>query len=118
METFVHCRACGQPLHAQAGACPYCGAPQQLPAVAVLRPAGSPALAVVSCVVDGVLVLLAVLPDGAPSDRDELVGGFGLALTAIVCGVLSIYHQKPGRIAAVVGLGAVGIGLPICIANL
>lgn len=113
MTTFVHCRACGQPLHVQATACPYCGAPQQ-PVGAAPTPAGSPALAIVSCV-SGVLMLLAVLPDGAPSDQDELVGGIGLALTAIVCGVLSIYHQKASRAAAVAGLVTAGIGLLVCL---
>jgi hypothetical protein len=117
LEKFVHCRVCGQPLHAQAGACPYCGAPQSQAVAAIPTPAGSPALAIVSCVV-GALVLPAVLADGTPPDHDELLGGFGLALTAIVCGVLSTYHQKPGRTAAVIGLVTAGIGLLICIANL
>lgn len=117
MNTFVHCRACGQPLHAQAAACPYCGAPQQQPAAAVLPPTGSPTLAIASCVI-GVLTLLAVLTDGFPADRDELLGGFGLTLTAIVCGGLCLHHQKPGRAAAVVGLVTAGVSLLICLTNL
>jgi hypothetical protein len=111
MTTFVHCRECGQPLHAQAGACPYCGAPQQQqqPVAAVSVPAGSPMLTIASCVV-GAVALLATLADGFPSDREELRGGFGVALAAIACGVLSIYHLKPGRVAAVVGLVTAAIG--------
>lgn len=109
MTSFVHCRACGQPLHAQAAACPYCGAPQQQqPAAAVLASTGSLALAIVSCVI-GVLTLLAVMTDGLPADRDELLGGFGLALTVIVCGGSCFYHQKPGRAVAVIGLVTAGI---------
>ncbi|MBJ2154580.1 hypothetical protein [Variovorax sp. IB41] len=116
MTTFAHCRACGQSLHTRAAVCPYCGAPQQQ-VVAASPSAGSPALGIVSCVL-GVLMLLAVLTDGFPSDRDELLGAFGLTLTAVICAGLSTYHQKPGRIAAAVGLVAAGIGLLICIANL
>ncbi|MNV51928.1 hypothetical protein D3C71_1439940 [compost metagenome] len=66
----------------------------------------------------GVLTLLGLLSDGSPADRDELLGGFCLSLIAIVCGALSIYHQKPGRAAAVVGLVTAGIALLICLANL
>lgn len=117
MNTFVHRRACGQPLHAQTTACPHCGAPQQQPDAAALPSVGSPALAIVSCAT-GVLTLVALLSDEIPVDRDELLGGLVLTLTAITCGVLSVYHQKPGRFAAVVGLVTAGIGLLICIANL
>ncbi|MNL25592.1 hypothetical protein D3C87_1470780 [compost metagenome] len=66
----------------------------------------------------GVLTLLGLLSDGSPADRDELLGGFCLSLIAVVCGALSIYHQKPGRVAAVVGLVTAGIALLICLANL
>ena len=118
MSTVAYCRACGEPLHEQATTCPYCGAPQQLqPTMAASASPGSPALAIVSCVL-GVLMLLAVLTDGFPSDRDELLGAFGLTLTGVVCAGLSIHHQKPGRISAAVGLVTAGIGLLICIANL
>ncbi|MDP9996469.1 hypothetical protein J2W28_006952 [Variovorax boronicumulans] len=118
METSVFCRACGQSLRLKAAACPHCGAPQHLqPTTTASAPPGSPALAIVSCVL-GVLMLLAVLTDGFPSDRDELLGAFGLTLTAVVCAGLSIYHRNPGRIAAVGGLVTAGIGLLICIANL
>ncbi|BEP54064.1 MULTISPECIES: hypothetical protein [unclassified Variovorax] len=118
MEISVYCRACGEPLHALAMACPHCGAPQpNVAGGAASKPAGSPVLAIVSCVL-GVLTLLGLLSDGSPADRDELLGGFFLSLIAIVCGVLSIYHQKPGRVAAVVGLVTAGIGLLICLANL
>jgi hypothetical protein len=115
MEAFVYCRACGQSLHAQAAACPYCGAPQLL--APSLRPPGSPALGIVACVV-GVLVLMAMLADGAPPDNDELCGAIGLALVAIVCGVLSIYYRRPGHAAAVVGLATAGVGLLIALSNL
>lgn len=116
--TFVHCRACGEPLHVQATACPHCGAPQPSADVpAVSKPAGNPAPSIVSCVT-GALMLLAVMSDGFPSDRDELLGALSLSLIAIVCGALSIHHQKPGRTAAVVGLVTAGIALLICLANL
>ena len=118
MTALVHCRACREPLHALAMACPHCGAPRpNATAGAVAKPAGGPALAIVSCVL-GVLTLLGLLSDGSPADRDELLGGFSLSLIAIVCGALSIYHQKPGRTAAVVGLVTAGIALLICLANL
>ncbi|MCY1199123.1 hypothetical protein D9M72_105190 [compost metagenome] len=118
MEISVYCRACGEPLHVQATACPHCGAPQPSAAgVTFSNPAGGPVLAIVSCVL-GVLTLLGLLSDGSPADRDELLGGFCLSLIAIVCGALSIYHQKPGGVAAVVGLVTAGIALLICLANL
>ncbi|TSD56422.1 DUF4190 domain-containing protein [Variovorax sp. KBS0712] len=117
MTGLVHCRGCAQRLHAEAAACPHCGAPQAgaTPDI-VSKPAGSPVLAIVSCVL-GVLTLLGLLSDGSPADRDELLGGFCLSLIAIVCGALSIYHQKPGRTAAVVGLVTAGIGLLVCLGS-
>jgi len=115
---LVHCRECGQPLHVEATACPHCGAPQRDAANGVVsKPASGLVLAIVSCVL-GVLTLLGLLSDGSAADRDELLGGFCLSLIAIACGVLSIYHQKPGRIVAVVGLVTAGIALLICLANL
>ncbi|BEP70900.1 MULTISPECIES: hypothetical protein [unclassified Variovorax] len=118
MTALVHCRACGEPLHALAMACPRCGAPQpNVAGGAASKPAGSPVLAIVSCVL-GVLTLLGLLSDGSPADRDELLGALGFSLGATVCGALSIYHQKPGRTAAVVGLVTAGISLLVCLANL
>ncbi|QFZ83521.1 DUF4190 domain-containing protein [Variovorax paradoxus] len=118
MKGLVHCRACGEPLHVQATACPHCGAPQRDAASgAVSKSAGGLVLAIVSCVL-GVLTLLGLLSDGGPADRDELLGGLCLSLIAIVCGALSIYHQKPGRTAAVVGLVTAGAALLVCLANL
>lgn len=118
MTALVHCRACGEPLHVRATACPHCGAPQRDAAdSAAAKPAGGAVLPIVSCVL-GALTVLGLLSDGSPADRDELLGGFCLSLIAIVCGALSIYHQKPGRPAAVVGLVTAGIALLICLTNL
>ena len=51
MTTFVHCRGCGEKIHASAPTCPKCGAPQALPTavafptLAAANGAGGPASA-------------------------------------------------------------------------
>ena len=109
----VYCRGCGKSIHADAVSCPHCGA-QQLTTGAV---SGSPALAIVSCVM-GVLLIISILLADAAWDHDAFVGGTALSLLALVCGALSLHQQNPSKSTAVIGLVTAGISLLICIGNL
>ena len=110
----VYCRGCGKSIHADAISCPHCGAQQQPTTRAV---AGSPALAIVSCVM-GVLLVISILLADAAWDHDAFVGGTALSLLALVCGALSLHQQNPSKSTAVIGLVTAGISLLFCIGNL
>jgi len=103
----VFCRGCGQSIHAEALACPKCGAPQR--AVAGARAQEHPTLAVISCVIAGITLLVVLGED--LDDRDTAVGSIMLALASGVCGAISLQLKKPGHILAVIGTVASAIFL-------
>lgn len=75
------------------------------------------ALSITACVI-GVITLLSALGVNSLWSRDEVIGVVFLSLIAAVCGGLSLFHQKPSKSTAVIGLVLAGMSLLICVGNL
>lgn len=117
MSNTAYCRGCGKEIHSDVFACPHCGTPQLARVSKAWTPRANRSLAVASCAL-GLFTLFIIVFDESTWMRDEVIGGILFALAGVVCGALSIYHQKPGSSTAVVGLVTAGTSLLFFLTNL
>ena len=99
------CRGCGHQIHETAESCPQCGAANASLATRKAASAdqeGTLWLPIPSLFC-GLIVVLALF-DPEDWETDQVIGGIGLAVTAIVLGGISLAKQKRGLGIAIAGL--------------
>ena len=99
------CRGCGHQIHETAESCPQCGAVNASLATRKAASAdqeGTLWLPIPSLVC-GLIVVVALF-DQDDWEMDQVIGGIGFAVTAIVLGGISLAKQKRGLGIAIAGL--------------
>lgn len=106
-----YCRGCGHQIHDTAISCPQCGAVQSPHSANNAQTATDGSLWLpVPALVCGLIPVLGLLAPEEP-DKDQLLGIFLFATTAIVLGSVSLARQKRGKGMAIAGvvLGSIGL---------
>lgn len=99
------CRGCGHQIHETAQSCPQCGAVNASLATrkAINENQGGTLWLPVPSLICG-LIVVAALFDPDDWEMDQVIGGIGVAITAIVLGGISLARQKRGSGMAIAGL--------------
>ena len=106
-----YCRGCGHQIHDTAISCPQCGALQSPHSASHTQATTNGSLWLpVPALVCGLIPVLALLAPEEP-DKDQVLGTFLFATTAIVLGNISLARQKRGKGVAITGvvLGSIGL---------
>ena len=106
-----YCRGCGHQIHETAISCPQCGALQAQHNTHSQQVSADGSLWLpVPALICGLIPVLGLLAPEEP-DKDQVLGIFLFAATAIVFGSISLARQKRGKGIAIAGVVLGGIGL-------
>ena len=106
-----YCRGCGHQIHETAISCPQCGALQAQHNTHSQQVSADGSLWLpVPAVIGGLIPGLGLLAHEEPY-KDQVLGTFLCAATAIVFGSTSLARQKRGKGMAIAGVVLGGIGL-------
>lgn len=105
-----YCRGCGHQIHDTAISCPQCGAVQSSHSSGAAPASDGGLWLPVPALVCGFIPVLGFLAPEEPT-KDQLVGAFFFAATAIVLGSISLARQQRGKGMAMAGviLGCIGL---------